>query len=266
MLRFGIGQFAPRLLDSEFNLLQVQALLDEATNAEVDVLVLPELANSGYAFQSREETKRCSEKIPSGKFCEILRDWSKDDRLIVSGICEDSEEGLFNSAVAFANGKHVATYRKIHLFNLEKELFQPGQEIPPVLDFKGFQFGIMVCWDWAFPEMTRILTINGAQVILHPSNLVLSYCQSAMRTRSIENGIFTVTANRIGKERSLRFSGKSQVTDTKGELLLRLSGTETGVRSVELDPSLADNKMLTERNHLLDDRRPEFYKSLTEHS
>ncbi len=265
-MRIGIGQFAPRLLDGDFNRHQILTILEEATNAEVDVLVLPELANSGYAFQSRKEAKSCSEIIPSGLLCDALRDWSKDNRLIVSGICEATADGLFNSAVAFANGEHVVTYRKIHLFNQEKEWFQPGFVEPPVVEFKGFQFGIMVCWDWAFPEMARILAIKGAQVILHPSNLVLSFCQSAMRTRSIENGVFTVTANRIGEERSLNFSGKSQITDTKGKLLLQLNEVETGVRSVELDPSLADNKMLTERNHLLKDRKPEFYKRLTERS
>ncbi|MHA1930854.1 MAG: nitrilase-related carbon-nitrogen hydrolase [Candidatus Thorarchaeota archaeon] len=266
MMRIGIGQFAPKLLDCEFNRQQAQAILQEATSAEVDVLVIPELANSGYAFQSKEETMGTSENITSGMFCETLRDWSTDNRLVVSGICEEAGEGLFNSAVAFANGKHVATYRKLHLFNQEKEWFQPGQEEPPVIVFRNHHFGIMVCWDWAFPEMARILAIKGAQVILHPSNLVLSFCQSAMRTRSIENGIFTVTANRIGEERSLSFSGKSQITDTKGELLLQFNEVETGVKSVDFDPSLADNKMLTERNHLLDDRKPEFYKRLTERS
>ena len=149
MLKIGLGQFAPKILDCEFNLKHIQRILEQAEEESIDVLVLPELANSGYAFQSAEEMKTCSEEIPTGIYSKSLLKWSKENRLVVSGICEVQKNRYYNSAIVCANGEYLATYRKLHLFNKEKEFFLPGQEEPPVIEFKGYKFGIMVCWDWA---------------------------------------------------------------------------------------------------------------------
>jgi predicted amidohydrolase len=263
MVRLAVGQFSPILLDADANIRRVADLLGQAEKQEVDVLVLPELANSGYAFESAKEVEEIAEHVPAGRYCRALRDWSAPGRLVVSGICERFGNNLYNSAVAFAGEEHLVTYRKIHLFNTEKEWFTPGNEEPPVFTWKDGIYGLMVCWDWAFPEVTRILALKGAHVVLHPANLVLSYCQSAMKTRSLENGIFTATSNRTGNERGLAFSGQSQITGCRGELLASLEKDDTGLVYVDIDPRSADDKMLTERNHLLQDRRPELYKRLT---
>ena len=130
------------------------------------------------------------------------------------------------------------------------------------MEFKGAMFGVMICFDWAFPEVARILTLKGAQVILHPANLVLPYCQSAMVTRSIENSVFTATANRIGIEREIVFSGSSQITSTNGTRLANLSSDEVGIAFADIDPLKADDKMISKRNHVIHDRRPELYSRL----
>ncbi len=262
MIRIGIGQIEPRLMDCEHNVQQLKDILTEATSSGIEVLVLPELCNSGYAFDSKDEAQACAESIPEGEFSQNLREWSKDNRLVVAGVCEKTSDGLYNSAAAFRQGKHITTYRKVHLFNLEKDWFLQGTKEPPVIGFRQYHFGIMVCWDWVFPEMARILAIKGAQVILHPANLVLAYCQNAMITRSIENGVFSVTANRVGQERELSFSGKSQVVNPKGKILLKMNEAEVGVKWIDIEPIIADSKMLTKRNHLLKDRRPDIYKKL----
>ena len=83
-----------------------------------------------------------------------------------------------------------------------------------------------------------------------------------MITRSIENGVFSVTANRVGQERELSFSGKSQVVNPKGKILLKMNEAEVGVKWIDIEPIIADSKMLTKRNHLLKDRRPDIYKRL----
>ena len=131
-----------------------------------------------------------------------------------------------------------------------------------VIQFGGNKYGVMVCFDWVFPEVSRILAIKGADVILHPANLVLPYCQKAMITRSLENGVFTATANRIGIERDVTFSGMSQLTGPEGELLKQMSSEKAGVTWADIKPSEARNKMMTERNHLLNDRRPQVYTRL----
>lgn len=266
MIRIGVGQTQPKIGDKAWNLEQTRRLLQAADEESVDVVVLPELLNSGYVFRSKNETSTLSEDIPTGPFSKLLRESSSKGRLIVSGICQKQGNLTYNSAAAFANGALLTTYQKLHLFDRESEWFASGNKEPPVVEFQGYRFGIMVCFDWAFPEVARILALKSAQVVLHPANLVLPYCQDAMRTRSIENRVFTATANRTGLERGVQFSGRSQVTSPKGDILLRRGATDEGLFWVDVDPSEADNKMITTRNHVLRDRRPEVYTILTKTS
>jgi beta-ureidopropionase len=262
-MKLAVGQMEPRLNDLDENLSRANALLEEADDNQVDVLVLPELCNSGYVFESLKEAQSAAEEIPGGKFSNELLSWSRRNRMVVAGICESTPEGLYNSAAVFVKGTHEVTYRKIHLFLNERDWFTPGDEEPPVVDFKGAKFGVMICFDWIFPELARILTLKGAQVILHPANLVLPYCQSAMVTRSVENSVFTATANRVGSERGVKFSGHSQIINTTGIKLATLSAKKTGIAFADIDPKEADSKMITKRNHVINDRRPQLYGRLT---
>ncbi|MHA2043165.1 MAG: nitrilase-related carbon-nitrogen hydrolase [Candidatus Thorarchaeota archaeon] len=263
-MRLAVGQMEPVIANIEENISKVRALLGEAENKSVDVLVLPELCNSGYVFKSMEEAKASSEEIPHGSLSLDFLDWTEKERMVVAGICERTREGLYNSAGVFADGKHIATYRKIHLFLNEKSWFLPGKDEPLTVEFKGYKFGVMICFDWIFPEIARVLTLKGSQVILHPTNLVLPYCQDAMITRSLENRIFTATANRIGTERDVSFSGQSQITNPKGQRLVSLDGSHVGIAWHDIDPADADDKMITKRNHVINDRRPDLYTNLTQ--
>jgi predicted amidohydrolase len=125
---------------------------------------------------------------------------------------------------------------------------------------------MMVCFDLFYPEVTRILAIKGADVICHPANLVLPYCQDAMRTRSIENKVFSVTANRIGTEKrgnvSLTFTGKSQIVDPKGEVLASSGERSESLKIVEIDVAEAQDKLVTPNNDLFKDRKISLYKAL----
>ena len=107
-------------------------------------------------------------------------------------------------------------------------------------------------------------TVSRAQIICHPSNLVLPWCQQAMITRSLENRVFSITANRTGTEtnggESLTFTGQSQILGTKGEILIRLNESETKLATCEIDPAEALDKSVTPRNDAFADRRPEFYE------
>lgn len=264
MTIIGAGQASFIVGQPEENTRIIQSLLDQATKRNVEILVLPELANSGYAFDSLEEAMACSETPPAGPVCRLLAEWSKPGRLVVSGLCERADVHLYNSAVVFAGGSLRACYRKVHLFAKEPDFFLPGSEEPPVIEFQGNKIGVMICFDWVFPEMARILALKGAHVILHPSNLVLPYCQQAMLVRSIENRVFTATANRFGLERGLSFSGNSQITSPKGDLLAKAGPDDVEVIAVDVDFSLADDKMMTSRNHLFNDRKPEVYRRLVD--
>jgi predicted amidohydrolase len=263
-VRVAVGQMEPIIGDSEGNLTKMKEILDSSSDNNIDVLVLPELANSGYVFNSREEAYSLSEGIPEGRFSKKLLEWSKEGGLVVAGLCERTNGDLYNSAGIFGAGKHLTTYRKIQLFNKEKDWFLPGNEEPPVIEHNGYRYGIMVCFDWAFPEISRILAIKGAQIILHPANLVLPFCPDAMITRSIENRVFTATSGRTGEERDLHFIGGSQITTPKGEILLRMDEGHSGLLWADMDLTEADDKTMTARNDAMADRRPDLYKRLTE--
>lgn len=262
MVKIGVGQADFKLADVDHNLTVVSSLLEQAEREKVDVLVLPELANSGYNFETIEQARASAETTDQGPFCALLRGWSASGRLIVGGFCEQAGDTLFNSAAVYADGRLVTVYRKAHLFANESSFFKPGDEKPPVFTWRDQRFGVMICFDWFFPEMARSLALRGAQIILHPANLVLPWCQKAMLTRSIENRVFTATANRTGVDRDLSFSGLSQVTSPRGELLVQADGTRAGVVWTEVNLNDADNKWITKLNDLFKCRRPELYDDL----
>ena len=246
----------------ETNLSKVQSLLKDV---ESDLFVLPELFNSGYYFKDREETKLFAEEIPSGRTIQFLFKLAQEkDCLIVAGLAEKAGDKIFNSRVLISPSGLLATYRKIHLFNLEKEWFDPGDKPFFVTDVGYCQIGMMICFDWIFPESMRSLALLGADIICHPTNLVMSYCQDATVTRCIENNVFSITANRIGKDQRefgvLTFTGKSQITGPLGKILATAPENEEEVGIVEIDVSLAKNKLINSNNDLLGDRRPELYK------
>jgi len=260
MTKIGVGQAEFRVGEPDTNRAAIHSLLEEAAHKDVEILVIPELANSGYALADRAEALACSETPPDGPTCRLLADWSRlAGRLVVCGLCERAGERLYNAAVVFAGGTHLATYRKAHLFMKESQIFTPGPDEPPVVEFNGWRLGILVCYDWAFPEMTRLLALRRAQALLHPSNLVLPYGQRAMVVRGIENHVFTATANRFGTERGIPFSGCSQITTPKGEVIAQASGDFSGVLAAEVDLALADDKMITPYNHVFNDRRVDLY-------
>lgn len=266
-MKVGFLQFKPLFGQVESNLDKLSTMIEKAP--DFDLLVLPELANSGYVFTSKDELMKASEIIPNGSFVEKLSELTKSrNSVIVCGICERKGEYYYNSSVLIGPDGFVGKYQKIHLFDREKLFFQPGNGPLKSIEVKGMKIGMLVCFDWLFPEATRVLALEGINILAHPANLVLPYSQTAMLTRSIENGIFTITSNRIGTEENggieLTFTGKSQITSPKMELLASAEVNTEEIRIVEIDLELAQNKWLNERNNVLLDRRSKLYSKLLE--
>ncbi|MCC7353800.1 MAG: beta-ureidopropionase [Anaerolineae bacterium] len=263
MFTVGFVQFCPLRYQVEQNIAKLQTLLH---GVQADLLVLPELANSGYLYAAPEDLAPYAEKGDgSGPFLSALRMLAAQmGGVIVAGFAEKSEKGLYNSAAAVGGEGVIQGYRKTHLFASEKDLFLPGDSGFQVFTHEGVRVGMMVCFDWFFPESARTLALRGAQVIAHPANLVLPYCQQAMVTRSLENAVFSVTANRYGVEdlpgKTLCFTGGSQLLDTKGNRLLQAPTEGDCVALHEIDPAAADDKVVAGRNHLFRDRRPAMYE------
>jgi len=261
-MRAGVFQFNPVFGDKKANLDKIeQAVL----KAEADIIVLPELCLSGYQFTSIDEVAALSDKIPESESIKRLAGISKKTgTYIAAGFIEQQGDKFYNASVLTGPQGVSGVYRKVHLFFEEKEFFTPGDLGFPVFSIPGAKVGMMICFDWLFPEAARSLALNGADIILHPANLVLPYCQQAMITRCIENRVFAVTANRTGREKrggkpELKFTGGSQIVDPKGNLLFRLGKETESVQIIEIDPSIAGNKMITDINDIFMDRRPDVY-------
>jgi predicted amidohydrolase len=260
--RVGFCQYKPELFEVDKNLERLEKML---SGVEADLIVLPELAATGYVINTREELERVAEDVKSGRTVEMFRVLAeKNDTSYIVGFAEREDDRIYNSAFMVNPNGELYIYRKTHLFNREKNIFNPGESGFFVKPAKGgVRVGMMVCFDWIFPESARTLNIQGAEIICHPANLVLPWCQQAMITRSIENRIFTVTANRTGTEKNgeieMGFTGQSQITDPSGKVIKRLDETEETVWVETIDPEKAKDKWVTEYNHLLKDRRKELY-------
>jgi predicted amidohydrolase len=230
--------------------------------------VLPELFATGYQFRSRDEVATFAEDLDPGAapgpiLVRLLAHAAATGTTLVAGLAERAGARLFNSAVLVRPDGTRGLYRKVHLFMDEKLLFDPGDLAFPVFAAVGTKVGLMICFDWIFPEAARSLALAGATVIAHPCNLVLPWCQEAMVTRCLENGVHAVTANRVGREDrtgfELAFSGGSQIVAPRGERLIRLGTTGTGAAVARIEPG-RPGPLLTPRNDLLGDRRPELYR------
>lgn len=263
-LRIGYVQFRPLLEQPEANRERLAELVPSA--AGTDLLVLPELANSGYNFTSQEQAEKTAESAEDGPFVRFLVDLaSRHDMHIVAGLNESDDGMRFNSSVLIGPHGIIGKYRKIHLFVNEPDFFEPGDLGLPVFDLGDFRVGMLICFDWLFPEVWRILALKGADVIAHPSNLVIpGFCQRVMPSHALINGVYTVTANRIGSEGNLTFTGLSTIADPRGQVLAQGPQAAEDVRIVDVDLSLARDKAITPRNDRLLDRRPEIYEELLE--
>ena len=261
-MRIAFIQFAPELGDVEATMQKVERLVEQCSGA--DLVVLPELCNSGYNFESMDQAWEGSESVQDGSFVGHLEALCQEHGFhIVSGLNEREGRYLYNSAVLVGPRGYVGKYQKLHLFYNEKDVFQPGAAGLPVFDIGSCRVGMLVCFDWLFPEVWRILALQGADVICHPSNLVLpGLAQRAIPVRAMTNRIYVVTANRIGTERELTFTGLSTIANPKGDVVAQASASGEEVALVEMDVGQARDKKITSRNDLFADRRPEIYVPL----
>lgn len=259
----GYIQNNPVFGDVPGNLSRAEELL---AKIQGDLIVFPELFATGYQFTRPEEARNLAEPVPEGPTTEWLSAQARDrNAVLVAGLAEREDDRVYNSAVIAGPEGYLGKYRKAHLFDTEVRVFHPGSLPFPVFDIGCARVGVMVCFDWRFPETARTLALKGADIIAHPSNLVLPHCPQAMITRCLENRVFAVTADRVGMENrieneSLKFIGQSQVVDPDGNVLCRASATDEESGTVEIDIQKARNKNINTVNHLLKDRREDLYR------
>lgn len=256
----GYAQTAPRFGEKEYNFNQAAELLKDV---KADLIVLPELFATGYTFASKGEAADLAEELDGPTLLFLKNLAQKTGGVLAAGFVEKEGTEIYNSQALVSEKGVIGVYRKLHLFNREKLWFTPGNLALKVHTVKGVKIGMMICFDWIFPETVRSLALLGADVIAHGANLVMPYCQKAMVTRCLENRVFAVTANRIGREKrgddDFTFTGASQVTAFNGQVLSSAPKTCIFIDTVKIEVDRARDKCINKFNDILADRRKEFY-------
>ena len=258
-MKVGFLQRSPKFGEVAGNVEGALKGVERLAKKGAKLVVLPELFNTGYQFKDKREARSLAEDTLKGYTVGRLKIAASDFNLhIVAGLAEVSRGKLYNSSVLVGPGGLKGTYRKLHLFSNEKNIFSPGRKPPEVYRVGPARVGMMICFDWLFAEVARSLAAGGADIICHPSNLVLPHCPAAMPTRAIENRIFAITANRVGTEErrrgeKLTFIGKSQIVAPTGEVIVRASSVRTASGLVDIDFKKARDKRITPYNDIFKD-------------
>jgi predicted amidohydrolase len=258
-IKVSVIQFQPALADPEENIRRLSPLFDSVRGSRI--VVLPELSNSGYNFKGYDEAQKYSEVIGNGGLFQdfLLGEAKARNIVIVSGINERDGDKLFNTAILVGSEGVIGKYRKAHLFMNEKDIFQKGNLGFPIFDLGDIKIGMMICFDYLFPEPWRMMAEKGADIVCHPSNLLTMNAHHCLPGLSLMNRMYIATANRYGTEGDITFSGLSVITEPSGVITCMASAGNSEIISAEIDPEISRNKMITARNHVFYDRRPEIY-------
>ena len=254
-------QTNPVLGNNVENVKAIEHFLDKCVGS--DIIILPELANSGYNFGSKDKAAIYANQNNHNIFIEFLKTKSALlNAAIISGYFEICGDKFYNSSVLVNPSGEVCNYRKVHLFMNEKNIFDPGNLGFPVTEYKGVKIGMLICFDYLFPEAWRIMALKGADIVAHPSNLVTFNARKVVPAQAVINRYFVATTNRIGNENGIIFNGNSTLYNPYGDVVASIGDSETGVIFSDINPMEARNKMITNLNHVINDRRLDAYSGL----
>ena len=238
-----------------------------------ELTVFPECFNTGYCFDSLEEAMSYAESIPGQTTDRIEKLCRELNTFVVCGILEESGTQLFNTAVLVGPDGLIGTYRKVHLPYLGVDRFTtPGDRPFEVFEPAGLRIGMLICYDGGSPEASRVLALQGADLIVLPTNWPPGgdyMAQFSINTRAMENGVYFAAVNRIGTENGFRFIGKSRICSPHGATMTSIDDNTPGIIRADIDPAAARNKLIVRvpGKHMIDrmaDRRPELYSAIIE--
>jgi len=273
-LRVACLQMEPRVGEKERNVARSLELIARAAEAGAQLAVLPELCNSGYVFETRDEAFALAEPIPDGS---TVKTWmsaaTKYGMVLVAGIAERDGDNLYNAAVVVGPKGYIGTYRKNHLWGAENLFFEPGNLGIPVFHIGSGRIACAICYDIWFPETFRLAALQGADLLCvatnwvpmpqQPGNLPVMANILAMGGAH-SNSMFVAAADRVGTERGQPFLGNSIIVSHTG---WPLAGPASSDREemIVADMNLSDarrKRSLNDFNQLLRDRRIDVYDEL----
>jgi 5-aminopentanamidase len=265
MTRIACCQMDPTFGDLVGNAAAIVEQIGRAVAAGADVIVLPELAISGYMFADPNEARSLALSPSSPVFDEWAA--AAGDSVVIAGFCELGEDGLlYNSAAVVDSSGMLALYRKTHLWDREKLVFTPGDALPPVVKTRHGAIAVLVCYDLEFGELTRRVAVDGAELIVAPVNWPLFPRPEGERPGEVITAMSTARTNRVvvaacdraGVERGQPWTAGTAIVDPDG-WVIATAGPGVGMAIADVDLAATHDKSLTEYVHLLADRRLDLY-------
>ncbi len=270
MTRVACRQFAPRVDDPAATRTALAAALEEGAAARADILVLPELANSGYVFHDPGEARAAAEPADGPTLASWQAAAERDGMVICGGFCELGDDGrLYNSAAIVDASGVLAVYRKAHLWDRERDVFTAGSAPPPVVETAHGRLAAIVCYDLEFPEWPRVAALAGADLLLVPTNwpsddFAHDVPMEVLRAMvaAATNHMFVAVCDRHGDERGVQWVAGTAIVDADGRLLAGPAGPGDALLVADVDLTVARDKGYGESNDVHADRRPELYGPL----
>jgi predicted amidohydrolase len=240
-MKVGLGQIACMPADVEANVRSLTSAVQRAADEGCSVVVLPEVADVGYAMSRMSEVAGSWDGGAFGAMCEIARSTGLH---VICGLTERDGPHVFNSLAAInPEGRLAAKYRKIHLIDAgafqESRRFQAGEDLVTV-SIGGLTWGLMICYDLRFAELARALMHRGADILVYSSawpKSRITHWQTMTRGRAVESQVYVLGANRTGTEEDIVFGGCSVAVDPHGAVLDEADGDEETLVTAEITKS-----------------------------
>lgn len=264
------------LAEPQRNLARIVAAVEETTRHGARLTVFPECAVTGYCFDSLDEARPFAVSLGEDGGGEIVAQLTdvcrRSDSFVVVGLLERDGDRVFNACVLVGPSGLVGSYRKLHLPMLGIDRFTTKGDRPLEVFTAGeVKLGMNICYDGSFPEASRVMALDGAELIVLPTNwppAAVCFANHTINTRAMENHVYYMSVNRIGSERGFSFIGTSRICDPTGKTIAAADHEDEAILYADIDPAWARNKHLIRTPgkheiHRWNDRRPEFYNRIT---
>lgn len=260
-LRISIIQMDIQFGDVQTNRERAETMIRQAVKSGTDLILLPELWTTAYDLTRIDQLADDRGQQTIEQMSRLARELHVN--ILAGSVADKRDDRAYNTTFLFnRQGEHTADYSKLHLFRLmdEEKYLHAGSSVGQI-DVDGIPCGTMICYDLRFPELSRKLALAGAKVLFIPAEWPhprLHHWRTLQMARAIENQMYVISCNRVGKAGETEFFGHSMVIDPWGEVLLEADEQE-GIHRVEIDLSLVDD--VRKRIPVFDDRRPDIYES-----
>lgn len=262
-----------RLGDPAANLAAMVRHLDAAADRGARLIVFPECALTGYGVADRRHARALAEPVPGPATATVAEACRRRGVFAAFGLFEAAGDKIYNACALVGPAGLIGTYRKTHLPCLGADRFTDlGDQPLAVHDLGGLRVGMAICFDAGFPEVSRVLTLLGADLILLPTNWPDRAAKNATlicRVRALENHVYFLSVNRVGTEAGYHYIGRSSLVDCGGDYLAFADHDREEVIVAEVDPATARRKRVVHcaGEYEIDRvnwRRPDLYGKLVE--